>query len=101
MSESSSPQRISLYETALFIESILVPSFNPDHTLDTSSKRTGWMREETVRLNWDAAISSELVDTYGSVSSIIDAETLLDDVRAKLRLQEQEKERERKEQGNI
>jgi len=61
----SAPLEISLKDKLLFIESLLIPAFDPDYELDTSKKRKEWMRQRANNTNWDAVISAELIIRYG------------------------------------
>eukprot|EP00601_Ochromonadales_sp_CCMP2298_P024629 CAMPEP_0173282286 /NCGR_PEP_ID=MMETSP1143-20121109/6724_1 /TAXON_ID=483371 /ORGANISM="non described non described, Strain CCMP2298" /LENGTH=568 /DNA_ID=CAMNT_0014219817 /DNA_START=38 /DNA_END=1742 /DNA_ORIENTATION=- len=91
----SGPLEISLKDKLLFIESLLIPCFDPDNELDTSKKRKDWMRQEANNINWDAGISAELIKRYGTVKSLEEAERKLEDVKAE-RLLEKAEENERK-----
>jgi hypothetical protein len=69
----SGPLEISLKDKVLFIESLLIPSFNPTSKLDTPEKREEWMRQRANNINWDAGISAELIIRYGTVKSLEEA----------------------------
>eukprot|EP01039_Chlorochromonas_danica_P020891 gene20891-25615_t len=84
----SGPLNISLKDKLLFIESLLIPAFDPDNELDTSKKRKEWMRQRAINTGWDAGISGELIIRYGTVAS-------LEEVKAERRLVERAKENER------
>jgi hypothetical protein len=51
----SGPLNITLKGKVLFIESLLIPAFDPDNELDTSKKKKEWMRVRAINTNWDAA----------------------------------------------
>jgi hypothetical protein len=91
----SGPLDISLKDKLLFIESLLIPCFDPDNELDTSKKRKDWMRQEAINTNWDAGISAELIIRYGTVKSLEEAERKLEEVKAE-RLLERAEENERR-----
>jgi hypothetical protein len=89
----SGPLDISLKDKLLFIESLLIPSFNPTNKLDTPEKREEWMRQRAINTHWDAGISEELIIRYGTVKSLDEAERKLEKAE---RLLEKAEENERK-----
>ena len=66
----SGPLDISLKTELLFIKSLLIPAFDRDNELDTSKEREEWMRLEANDTNWDAGVSTELIERYGTVISL-------------------------------
>ena len=64
---------ISLKDELLFIESLLIPSFDPDIVVGTSKERKKWMRDEANNTRWDVAISTELIKRFGTVDSLEEA----------------------------
>ena len=64
---------ISLKDELLFIESLLIPSFDPDIIVGTSKERKKWMRDEANNTRWDVAISTELIKRFGTVDSLEEA----------------------------
>jgi hypothetical protein len=85
-----------LKDELLFIKSLLIPCFDPDNELDTSKKRKDWMRQEAINSHyWDAGISEELIERYGTVKSLDEAERKLEEVKVE-RLLEKAEENERK-----
>ena len=91
----SGPLDISLKDKLEFIESLLIPAFDPDNELDSSKKRKEWMRQEAINTNWDAGVSAELIKRYGTVKSLEEAERKLEEVKAE-RLLEKAEENARK-----
>ncbi|KAJ1407447.1 hypothetical protein B484DRAFT_423651 [Ochromonadaceae sp. CCMP2298] len=89
----SGPLDISLKDKLLFIERLLIPSFDPDNELDTSKKRKEWMGHEANNTEWGTSISAELIKIYGTVKSLEKAETLFEKAE---RLLEKAEENERK-----
>lgn len=51
---------INWKEKLFFVESILIPSFDPDNGLGSSIERK----------TWDNTLSTELIKRYGTVSSL-------------------------------
>ena len=91
----SGPLEITLKDKFLFIERLLIPSFDLDNALDTSKKRKEWMGHEANNTGWDTSISAELIKIYGTVKSFEEAEKKLEKVKAE-RLLEKAEENERK-----
>jgi hypothetical protein len=89
------PLDISLKDELLFIKSVLIPAFDPDNELDNSMKRKKWMRQKAIRTHWDAEVSAELIERYGTVNNLAKAEAKEKEVKAE-RLLEKAEENERK-----
>ena len=86
---------ITLKDKLDFIESLLIPSYNPRYKLDTPEKRDDWMRDEAIATHWDEGISAELIKRFGTVDSLERAEKKLEEVKAEILLQKAD-EKERK-----
>ena len=86
---------ITLKDKLDFIESLLIPSYNPRYKLDTPEKRDDWMRDEAIATHWDKDISAELIIRYGTVDSLEKAKGELEEVKAEILLQKAD-EKERK-----
>jgi hypothetical protein len=69
----SVPLEISLKDKLLFIESLLIPAFDPDNELDTSKKRKEWLETRGVQKKWSLDILTELIERYGTVKSLEEA----------------------------
>ena len=69
---------ISLNDKILFIESLLIPAFNPKNKLDTSEKREEWLQTRGVQKKWQQEILTELIERYGMVNSLEEAKRLLE-----------------------
>jgi hypothetical protein len=69
----SGPLDISLKDKILFIESLLIPAFNPDNELDTSKKRKEWLETRGEQKKWSLDILTELIERYGTVNSLEEA----------------------------
>ena len=91
----SAPLEISLKDKLLFIESLLIPAFNPKNQLDTPEKREEWLETRGVQKKWSLEILTELIERYGTVNSLKKAEKKLEEVKAE-RLLEKAEENERK-----
>jgi hypothetical protein len=89
----SGPLDISLKDELLFIKSLLIPSFDPDKELDTSKKRKEWLETRGVQKKWSLDILTELIERYGTVKSLDEAERKLEKAE---RLLEKAEENERK-----
>ena len=89
----SAPLEISLKDKLLFIESLLIPAFNPKNQLDTPEKREEWLETRGVQKKWSLEILTELIERYGTVNSLEKAEKKLDEAE---RLLEKAEENERK-----
>jgi cell division septum initiation protein DivIVA len=89
------PLDISLKDKLLFIESLLVPAFDPDNKKETPKERKKWMKKEANKTNWDAGVSAELIKRYGTVNSLEKAERLLEEVKAERLLEKAEEKAER------
>ena len=84
---------ITLKDKLDFIESLLIPSYNPRYKLDTPEKRDDWMRDEAIATHWDEGISAELIKRFGTVDSLEKAKGELEKVEILL---EKADEKERK-----
>ena len=82
---------ITLKDKLDFIESLLIPSYNPRYKLDTPEKRDDWMREEAIATHWDKDISGELIIRYGTVDSLEKAKGELEEVKAEIKAEESER----------
>jgi len=71
------PLDISLKDKLLFIKSLLIPAFDPDNELETSKKRKIWLETRGVQKKWSLEILTELIERYGMVKSLAEAERLL------------------------
>ena len=70
---SNVPLEISLDDKLLFIESLLIPSFDLDYELDTSKKRKEWMKQRANTINFNEGIATELIVRFGTVTSLEEA----------------------------
>lgn len=61
---------ISAKDKLDFIESLLIPAFDPDNALNTSKERKEWMRREADQAHWDMTVANELIKRYGMVQSL-------------------------------
>ena len=77
---------ITLKDKLEFIESMLIPSFDPRYKLDTPEKRDDWMRDEAIATHWDEGISAELIKRFGTVDSLERSEKKLEEVKAEILL---------------
>ena len=91
------PLDISLKDKLLFIKSLLIPAFDPDNELETSKKRKKWLETRGVQKRWSLDILTELIERYGMVKSLEEAERKLEKAE---RLLEEEEENERKQSKN-
>lgn len=89
----SGPLEISLKDKLEFIESLLIPAFDPDNELDSSKKRKEWLQARGEQKKWSVDILAELIERYGTVKSLEEAK--LEGVNAE-RLLEKAEENERK-----
>ena len=87
------PLDISLKDKLLFMKSLLVPAFDPDNELETYKKRKKWLETRGVQKRWSLDILTELIERYGMVKSLEEAERTLEKAE---RLLEEEEENERK-----
>lgn len=69
----SGPLVISLKDKLEFIESLLIPAFDPDNELDSSKKRKEWLAIRAEQKKWDAKVAAELIERYGTVASLEEA----------------------------
>ena len=91
------PLDISLKDKLLFMKSLLIPAFDPDNELETSKKRKKWLETRGVQKRWSLDILTELIERYGMVKSLEEAERKLEKAE---RLLEEEEENERKQSKN-
>jgi hypothetical protein len=91
----SGPLEISLKDELLFIKSLLIPAFDPDNELDSSKKRKEWMQARGEKKKWSVDILAELIERFGTINSLEEAEMKLEGVKAE-RLLEKAEENERK-----
>ncbi len=84
----SGPLVISLKDKLDFIESLLVPSFNSKHNLETSEKRDEWLAKCAKQKRWDDELAAELIEQFGTVANLAEAELERDKV---VRLQKYER----------
>ena len=89
------PLDISLKDELLFIKSLLIPAFDPDNELETSKKRKKWLQTRGVEKKWSLEILTELIERYGTIVSLEEAENELEKVQAE-RLLEKAEEKKRK-----
>ncbi len=91
------PLDISLEDKRLFIESLLIPAFDPDNELETSKERKEWMKKRANNTNWDAGVSAELIIRYGTIKSLPEAkaERLQAEAKAERALEKAEAKAER------
>ncbi len=89
------PLDISLKDELLFIKSLLIPAFDPDNELETSKKRKKWLETRGVEKKWSLEILTELIERYGTIVSLEEAEDELEKVQAE-RLLKKAEENERK-----
>lgn len=89
----SGPIVITLKDKLEFIESLLIPSFDPDNVVGTSKERKKWMTQRAIDTHWDASISGELIIRYGTVESLEEAKAERTKVESLL---EKAEEKERK-----
>ena len=69
----SGPLKISLKDKLEFIESLLIPAFDPDYELDSSKKRKEWLQARGEQKKWSVDILAELIERYGTVKSLEEA----------------------------
>jgi hypothetical protein len=69
----SGPLDICLSDKILFIESLLIPAFNPKNKIDTSEKREEWLQTRGVQKKWNLEIVTELIERYCTVNSLEEA----------------------------
>ena len=74
----SGPLKISLKDKLEFIESLLIPAFDPDNELDSSKKRKEWLQARGEQKKWSVDILAELIERYGTVKSLEEAKRLLE-----------------------
>ncbi len=94
----SGPLDISLKDELLFIKSLLIPAFDPDNELDSSEKskkRKEWLKTRGEQKKWNLDVLAELIERYGTVKSLKEAERKLEEVKAE-RLLEKAEDNERK-----
>jgi len=87
------PLDISLKDKLLFIKSLLIPAFDPDNELETSKKRKKWLETRGVQKKWSLEILTELIERYGTIVSLEEAENELEKAE---RLLEKAEEKKRK-----
>ena len=87
------PLDISLKDKLLFIKSLLIPAFDPDNELETSKKRKKWLKTRGVQKKWSLEILTELIERYGTIVSLEEAENELEKAK---RLLEKAEEKKRK-----
>lgn len=69
----SGPLEISLNEKLLFIESLLIPAFDPDNELDSSKKRKEWIATQSEEKKWGSEVALKLIETDGAVENLAEA----------------------------
>ena len=86
---------ISWKDKVEFIESLLIPAFNTKNALDTPVKRDEWLANRAEQKKWNSEVAGELIERYGAVKSLEEAEKKLEGVKAE-RLLEKAEENESK-----
>lgn len=69
----SGPLEISLKDKLLFIESLLVPSFNHKNKLNTPEAREEWLKTRGVQKKWNEEHLEELIERHGTILTLEEA----------------------------
>ncbi len=74
----SGPLQVSWKDKLEFIASLLIPSFNPKNKLNTPEERDAWLQTRGEQKKWRMDILAELIERYGMVISLEEAEARLE-----------------------